>query len=239
MANLTMTKTAVRKSNTGQGVANPAFIWFGVFLFWPLLGLVWQFKSFSFGVQVMDATTTGPLLGLLCLTTITDLLQNKIYNWATYTSFFWAIIVNALATTLQAPEEFFISYGVVGLASCLLGAASCFGLMFVAYHLSRFQGAGDVKLATALGAWLGVQNGIMAILYTYILAGVILSCWFMIRFGPWPLIRYFSRSFLVWLLPSFFIGPDPVHLPELKRPVPMGAFFAFGTVLVLCRVFKP
>ena len=66
--------------------------------------------------------------------------------------------------------------GGVGIGQSLAGAGLCFLITLAGYHMSG-RGAGDVKLAAVLGALLGIEYGVFAVAYSYIVAAVAIIVW--------------------------------------------------------------
>jgi len=62
--------------------------------------------------------------------------------------------------------------GTDGLKSSLVGLAVAGGVLFPGW-LFRWMGAGDVKLMAAVGAWLGWPQGLIAVLASLVMGGVI------------------------------------------------------------------
>lgn len=175
---------------------------------------------------VLAASTLAGLILFLLLvsSSVTDLSGRKIYNWATYSAFAWAITLNTFAASTQLT-------GAIGLRSCLAGAGICFALMVVPYTLAR-GGAGDVKLAVAIGALVGVDEGVLIIAFTYIIAGVAIGSWTIWAHGPLGLITSMLCRCGSWLFPSR-IAPPMEHQAELlQKPIPLAGFFAVATLLV-------
>lgn len=173
----------------------------------------------------------GPVLLVLVVCTITDLRRHRIYNWATYSAFLWGIAASIIVRAADEQSE------VVGPGDAIGGAIVCFLLMMFAYSLSGRRGAGDVKLAAVLGAWLGVRMGLSTIMHTYAVAGVAVVCWLMILVGPVRVVRYLLHTLGALLLPKQISLPKPDTLPQVRLAVPMGPFFLIGTVLAVSRVF--
>ena len=173
------------------------------------------------------------LLLLLVTCSITDLRQRKIYNWATYSAGVWALMIN------MAPEVFGAqtakTLGAIGLQQSLLGGIGCFVLMLVAYTLAR-GGAGDVKLASAIGALIGFESGMLAIAFSYILAGAVIALWSVWSRGPWILARALGRLAGSAILPRWIDRPNQNDQALLNTPVPLGGFFAVGTLIVVLEI---
>jgi prepilin signal peptidase PulO-like enzyme (type II secretory pathway) len=209
----------------------------------------WQALPFPWG------TACGSTLLAMLLTVIfTDGKWKKIPNWATYPVFAWILAINLFATILVARQESAgadaagpvevarglelvgpASLGAIGIWPSLLGAVCCFAAMVVLSGFLRSSG-GDVKLMTVIGAFLGVQYGLLAMLLGYILAGtwsLVVCIW---HFG---LPRIF-RGVMAWvrhlLVPKLYPRPEMPQDQILKTGVPLGAHFAIGTVLALLPV---
>jgi len=121
--------------------------------------------------------------------------------------------------------------GAVGLAHSIGGALVCFAAVLVAYHLAQ-GGAGDVKLAAALGALLGVHHGVLAVTYGYIAAGIAIVAWSIWTHGPVTLLVAFGRKIGSFLLPFVISPPSETEQALLTQPMPLAPFFAIGTLLV-------
>ena len=107
------------------------------------------------------------LLGAaLAICTVTDLRSRRIPNAVTMPLAVAGLAVNLFATCTSMVN------GAVGLPSAVLGLLACFAVMLV-IHLLADHGAGDVKLAAAIGACVGVEAGLVCIVNTYIVAGVV------------------------------------------------------------------
>jgi prepilin peptidase CpaA len=82
-----------------------------------------------------------PLLAALVLAAVQDWRCRRIANYLTI-----PLLAAGIARSMAG--------GSIGLPACLLGAGVGFGLMLALFAM-RAVGGGDVKLMTALGAWLG------------------------------------------------------------------------------------
>jgi len=107
----------------------------------------------------------------------------------------------------------------------------CFTVMFFIYRLAG-GGAGDVKLATALGALLGIEDGIGALICAYLFAAVTMLCWAIWTVGPLHLAASLGRRIGSFLLPFWVAPPNAEQEQLLHRKVPLSLFFALGTVLI-------
>jgi len=204
------------------------------------------------------ATVCGGILILLVVTSaVTDVCRHKIYNWATYPAFVWAIGINTYASIRYAeplaapasppavsgertfsardePPTHFTRLGAVGISDCLLGATACFTLMLIIYSLSG-RGAGDVKLATVIGALLGFRQGLAALCLTYLFAGIAAISWTVWTEGPLCVLKKTVGWLLGWSHPrlAMWAFGDSGNSEVSRRPMPLGLFYALGTLSVL------
>ena len=100
------------------------------------------------------------LLLAVSVATATDLWRHKIYNWTTYSG-----ILAALVTSATSLSDTPLSQSVVGLSACGLVMLVCFVMFRI--------GGGDVKLIAMIGAFLGPEQGITAMLWTFVLGGCV------------------------------------------------------------------
>jgi prepilin peptidase CpaA len=116
------------------------------------------------------------LVALLFGTVVIDLLSRRIPNALVLGSIVAAAIIHSVA----------MATGAIALAgphwwSPLAGLATGFFLL-LPLHLLRATGAGDVKLMAAVGAFVGPETVLTAVLYT-LLAGGLLSLVYMLGRG--------------------------------------------------------
>lgn len=204
----------------------------------PLWCLAWQSHGGWIG------TLAGfVLVSVLVVSAVTDARDRKIYNWATYSAFLWAIAINVTASLLLLAGRATVDtlepanlvgpqwLGGVGIGQSLAGAALCFIITFFGYRLSG-GGAGDVKLAAAIGALLGVHHGVFAVAYSYIIAAVAIIAWSIYKNGPLALVKAASRTIGSFLGPLWPFPPTATDTKLLLQPIPLGPYFALGTLLV-------
>lgn len=124
----------------------------------------------------------------------TDIRERKLYNWNTYTG---ALIGLAIHCLPGSPLHWTDS--LAGWASCGIIMLCCFILMPV--------GGGDVKLMAMLGAGLGVEDGLTALLWTCTLGAVAALVTVIWQVGAWSILKggglrmmwFFSgRGWLPW-----------------------------------------
>ena len=151
------------------------------------------------------------LLGLLAVATATDVWRQKIYNWTTYGGILAAFAINAVGGALVAWAGADLGMlqrwlGCVGLpdggfgflVESFLGFLICGFVLLVCFVFFKI-GGGDVKLIAMLGAFLGPEKGIEAMLWTFVLGGCVGLIVLIWRVGPWRLLVRALRQVL-WTL---------------------------------------
>ena len=99
------------------------------------------------------------LFAILTVSVVTDLLWRRVPNWLTLP-----------ALLLGFAFQIFM-HGSAGALTSLAGAATGFLLLIGFYSLGG-MGAGDVKLLTAVGAWIGATGVCAVFLVTGLFGGV-------------------------------------------------------------------
>jgi prepilin peptidase CpaA len=184
------------------------------------------------------------LLGLVLLATVTDLARHKIYNWTTYTGMLAALGLSAAGSACLSlgygSEDLLCRLGWISIWDSLLGLAAC-GLVMLVCFVGFRVGGGDVKLIAMLGAILGLEQGITAMLWTFVLGGctgVIVLIW---RVGPLRLVTRVLRQVL-WTLrlgrwsplseseraqlqPPLFLAPSALAAVLIVRFLPRDLLF--------------
>lgn len=125
----------------------------------------------------------GVLCVFLLLAAYTDIRWRRIYNWLTYPGILLALVLNAggsLAGRLGWVDSTQLeAWGHIGLSQSILGLLSC-GLILVFCYVLFDIGGGDVKLLAMVGAFLGPEKGLEALLWTMVLGGalaLVLAIW--------------------------------------------------------------
>lgn len=167
------------------------------------------------------------LAALLAGASYADLRWRRIPNWLTYPALAWTIGIAAWQIhSGNVSSEW-------NLSSALLGAAACFCCMLLVYRLAG-SGAGDVKLAAAIGAVIGVEAGVSTILWCHLLAGFGMLVWYACNVN-WRTVAASLAMRLGQPIPvslSVAGGESGADLSGTTQ-VPLAAFFALGTLLSL------
>ncbi|MDZ4851942.1 MAG: A24 family peptidase [Pirellulaceae bacterium] len=176
----------------------------------------------EFAGWLMGASLAVAMLTASWIDTKTRLIPNRL----TYPLILFGVVGN-LAMSLFVSDEI---AGVVGIEESLKGTGLCFSLMLLLF-LSNATGGGDVKLATAIGAFLGPQDGIMAIAWCHVLAGIFVLVWMLSR------VRMLQGLRSAWAygetcILSRRLQPIALNFGSVAhKRIPMAAFFALGVLL--------
>ncbi|MBW3540091.1 MAG: A24 family peptidase [Planctomycetes bacterium] len=98
-------------------------------------------------------------IGFVAVAAVVDLRRQRIPNWTTYPG----IVAGLAANTYER--------GIEGLEDAIVGFAVLGGLMLVCFVLFAV-GGGDVKLLAMMGAFLGLERGVEAMLWTFVIGSI-------------------------------------------------------------------
>lgn len=165
---------------------------------------------------------TALLLGLLLVATVTDVLWHKIYNWTTYPGILAGLGFNAVGSLLVGKTEIEVEslrrLGWVGLVDSFLGFLLCGSVLLVCFVFLKV-GGGDVKMIAMLGAFLGTQRGIEAMLWTFVLGGCVGLIVLVWRVGAVRLIGRVLRQILWTLRLGSWSPLGPDERAQLQPPL--------------------
>lgn len=111
------------------------------------------------------------LFVLLVAVTITDVARHHISNKVTYPGMIAGIVLNGAER------------GWTGVEDSVAGFLACGGMMLICFVLFSDVGGGDVKLIAMIAAFLGLERGMEAMLWTFILGGVMGTSILIWKFG--------------------------------------------------------
>lgn len=100
------------------------------------------------------------LVLLLLVATVTDVRENIIYNWNTYPGILLGFALR------------WFDGGMSGFEDSIKGFLVCGFLMLICFVLFQL-GGGDLKLIAMMGAFLGFERGVEALLWTLVLGGIL------------------------------------------------------------------
>lgn len=142
------------------------------------------------------------LLFFLTLAVIADLREGRIYNHTTYPAILLGLALNGLGTLgcrlgwTDTGE--LAAWDVIGFGQALAGLLACGLIMIVCYVFFRI-GGGDVKMIAMIGTYLGPEQGITAMLWTFVLGACLAIIVLIWREGPWRVFRHVGGRILSWL----------------------------------------
>ncbi len=158
---------------------------------------------------------------------IYDIRYRRIPNWLVLPAVLLGFALNAFL------------YGLAGLKYAGLG----FGLAVLIYmplYALRGMGAGDVKLAAALGAFVGWQNWLLLFVFAAVIGGV-LALVLMLTRGRFRKTLW-NTAYILWEMVHLRAPHQRSEELDVQSPraftLPHGAVLALGTLtLVGARVF--
>lgn len=149
---------------------------------------------------------------LLAGACVSDVRSRRIPNRLVAALFVGGVVFSILTMPPMAALEGALGGSAVGLA------------LWLPFWLTRVLGAGDVKLAAASGAWLGVAGIVEASLLAAV-AGGGLAVWALSRQGG---LAVAGARFGAWMLASRVTGSLAPELTPRERRVPYGVAIAVG-----------
>lgn len=172
----------------------------------------------------------GVLITLLTIASITDLISRRIPNWLTYSASGLAFSAAAVVSFRTTSDDIVLP-GTIDFRDSVAGFAATFGIMLIAYFVLGI-GAGDVKLAGAIGACVGVHTGLQTLLWTHLVAGAAMAVFVVWKVGP----RWLIHHALYRLMPDRIMMPLTDHSETFQYPVPMAVYFAAGALIALTGI---
>ena len=161
-----------------------------------------------------------------CLATVvlfvaawTDVRSHKIYNSLTYPAMIGGLLLATFADGLGAQQ----SLTSISAGDSLAGLLGCGLLMLIPYHLSR-GGAGDVKLAMAMGSLIGFQATLQGFCLGYIFAASYLIVRSSVAVAAHLLAAGDYR-----LVDGDVATAITRARPHMSQPIPLAGFFLLGT----------
>jgi prepilin peptidase CpaA len=193
---------------------------------------VFMSSAWISGERPIVTTSGAMLVVLLTVTAYTDARWRKIPNWATYSAVLWALMLNAVGQFGDTGQRLAAGLGTIGLADALQGLAICFAVGFIVYRITG-GGAGDVKLAAAIGALTGPTVGLGALAWGYIAAGAFALACLVWQCGPLGVVCVLWRR----LAPRRSSDPasqrTATELAVLGKTIPMAPFMAVGSLIAV------
>jgi len=187
--------------------------------------------------------STVVLFGWTVVAAVTDVLRNKIYNWNTYSGILAALLLSAVGSMRLAADggaEARLRYWLVGptLYESLGGLALCGGLMIVCFAIFPGIGGGDVKLMAMIGTMLGWENGLEALLWTFVLGSVFSVIILVWQVGPLTTVSRVVRLLATRLRLRWFMPLSDEERTALKPPIFLAPSALAAVVIVKLGLIK-
>jgi len=160
---------------------------------------------------------------------VTDFRDHKIYNWTTYPGILLAFAVSFLR---HGWDE-----GYPGLEDSLKGFALCGGMMLVCFVFFGI-GGGDVKLMAMRGAIFGMERGVEAWLWTFVVGGAAGLCTLIWRMGLWQLVKKTVRHVLWSLRLASWLPLSEDERKQLQPPLLLAPSALVAAVIVSLRLTR-
>ena len=168
----------------------------------------------------------GILFVAALISSCTDIRWRRIYNAVTYPAFLCLMAINALATLGWGSKW----TGAVGLGCAFAGAVICLVITAIPY-LTNTGGAGDAKLGAVIGAALGVEKGIITVLVSFIVAGVLIVIVLIWDRGPLFIAKVIYHRIGHFFVPLWIEPLSEEQNALLREPVPMAPSFFIGILI--------
>jgi prepilin peptidase CpaA len=164
----------------------------------------------------MHSFAWWPTLIVLAVATFTDLRNRRIPNWLVVPFMGLGIVVSAWLHGWHGLGQ---SFGGLGLGILLYGFLFWMGGM----------GAGDVKLAAAIGAWIGPNQLFFALIVTAMAGGLMVFVWAL--FGGFLKEMFTGAGNLAFGWKDREVREEMVLTNPLKRKMPYAPAIAIGTLI--------
>jgi prepilin peptidase CpaA len=174
--------------------------------------------------------SVGVVLAAVVVSAVTDVWKFKVHNVLTFPLLIGGLLFHGI---MQGP---------LGLSGSLLGAAFGFCILIGIYILGG-MGAGDVKLMTAVGAWLGLELTFYVFVASSLAAGIYAIA--LIVFHHRVAETWFNVKIAGYRLAALgrFLGTEQrveaavAQSDRRGRIIPFAAMIAFGVVATIWWVW--
>ena len=165
-------------------------------------------------------------IAVLAVAVVTDLRSRRIPNWLVLPFLVSGVLISPWRHDWIGVQ----GGGWHGLGQSAGGALLGFLVFGVGFWMGG-MGGGDVKLAAAIGAWIGPTQTFYALLLTSLAGGVMILCWFAYNgIANWYLIVA-TRLSAGDGLSGAASGSRPATADLLKRRMPYAPAIAIGTLM--------
>ena len=182
---------------------------------------------------------TALLLVLLSIATVTDIRWRKIFNWTTYSGIVIAFLLSFVASWfdtafMRQSTAALVVGDIVPLRDCVAGFVGCGMAMLVCYVMfAGGIGGGDVKLVAMIGAFLGLELGLEAMLWTFVIGGCQALITLIWKYGAWNVVHR-SASY-VW---TALRRRSPIALTTQERKPLKSDLFLSPSALIAVLIVR-
>jgi len=168
-----------------------------------------------------------PTLIVLAVATFTDLRYRRIPNWLVLPFLLAGIVVSPWRPDWGGSSH---RFGWQGLGQSFLGMGLGLLIFGVLFWLGG-MGGGDVKLCTALGAWIGPVQMFWALFFTSLAGGIMVLCWIVYRKVFRKLLLVAGDLVFGANRNEMGCGQEASLADLLKRRIPYAPAIAMGTLM--------
>ena len=159
-----------------------------------------------------------PMVAALCVATFTDLRSRRIPNWLSLPLMASGVAVSAFMHGWHGVMQ---SLGGLGLGALIFGVMFWMGGM----------GMGDVKLCAAIGAWVGPEQLLLALVVTGLAGGIMALVWAIFSGFTQELFRGSGELVFGWRGRGTVAHPELVLSNPKARKMPYAPAIAIGTLI--------
>lgn len=170
------------------------------------------------GDTMMHSIAWWPTLIVVLVATITDLRSRRIPNWLVVPFLVGGIVVSTWV------------HGWHGLGRSLEGLLLGFVIYGILFFLGG-MGAGDVKLAAAIGAWIGPVQMFLALIFIALAGGLLAVSWALWGGFLGNSIRSSASLVFGFRKRGSLLDPTATLENPLRRKMPYAPAIAIGTLL--------
>ena len=183
----------------------------------------------------MGFASIALLAGLLAVASVFDVREGRIPNWLTFGGVGLALFLSLAASLTRwgSGDDLGSTWLTALTFPEALWGLTVTGALPLMLYIAASGGAGDVKLAWAMGALLGWRDGCLAVLVAYVVAGCAGLIWLILTGRITALIAVTLRGLGHWLLPGRVAPPAAADAAAVNRKMGMAPYLAAGTALLV------
>lgn len=166
----------------------------------------------------VHAIAWWPTVAVLTIATWTDMYSRRIPNW---------LVLPFMAAGMAVSGWMYGWHGVLQSLEGLALGAVLFGLL----HAMGGMGMGDVKLAAAIGAWVGPGQLMLALVLTGLVGGLMAVAWALAGGFMGELFQGSGELLLGWRKRGTLAHPEMQLANPKARKMPYAPAIAIGTLI--------